>query len=1129
MRGRPTRRVAATVIIASVATSVAFTAVPGAAETGSAEPPSLISVAPPAPESATTNWGATLLAGERAADPDDHGVEPLPGGDPQVLEVRLRADTSIDDVAALQGRAAGVRVDPLFTRPAAELRAEQAEAERVSGVRQPDLTRWIVVRSPSAAIGERLAAELRADPAVTFVQAALPLSSGDDAGEERTGPTPRDPDDDLQGYLDPAPSGIDARWAWGQPAGRGDQVTVGVVDSGFDTNNDDLDRANSGVNLRPYAPSDERHGTHVLGILVADDDGQGIVGIASGARIRTVTSGSNTADGANAMNQLTSGMAGGDVVNVSQGVCPESDCLPVIPLVYSESSRAALTLAASRGIIVVVSGGNCTPSCGADLDLYADRLGNGAPGALVVGAGNSPEVAGCTSEDGASRSRIESSNYDGRIDLQGWGTCVYTTAPDDEYLYWGFTSAATPVVAGAAALLSSIAERTRGLNLSGDQVRRLLRTSGSPQVFGRGGNIGPLPNLRAAVLALGNIPLNDMFWQASTITTIPTSVGLDATWAGVEVGEPPPTCVNSIGRTTWYKYTPTTNQRLAVDTKGSDFDTFVMAWQFGGTSLAAVGCSDAGISAEVQARLDVDLVAGRTYYFQVGGVGVAAGRLALKFEPGANSRGACDLNGDGRDELVAGAPGEQIGRPARTAGAVFVQYGSATVPTGGALRSNESRKVQGKPQDGDEFGAAVACGDLDGDGYDELIVGEPGEKIDGLAGAGAVYIFAGTSSGVSTAARRLDQSTDGVPSGVAAGERFGAALATGDVTGDGIDDLVIGAPGESIDGKAEAGAVYVAVGSEKGLRRQVRRYTGASRGISGDAGAGDTFGAALAVGQVNKDRYADIVIGVPGASVQGNAGAGAAVVVFGSVKARLKDTAILTQRRVGPDQVPEAGDRFGAAVAVIDQDDDRRADVAVGVPGEDVVVGGANRADVGVVHVFEATRKPGPFLPRNVITLDQSMVAEADDADAGDEFGATLGVGNVDRVSGEDLVISAPGESDRGAQRSGIVHVFRGPSLARATFTIQQDRSGVPGLHEAGDRFGSSLGVIDLNGDGAADVAVGSTAESVGDVARAGAIVLVFGARKALATAGNLVVTEEAPVNLSAAEEGEAYSAAIGG
>ncbi len=256
-----------------------------------------------------------------------------------------------------------------------------------------------------------------------------------------------DPEEDNQRYLDVAPVGHGTEWAWPQPGGTGSRVTIAVIDSGFDTSHPDVDRADAPGVAIPHEPArDPRHGLQVLGILVADDDGAGIRGIAHDAGIRTINSGDTGADVARAIGLATAALGPGDVLSISQGIRAESGSDIVLPLVYSSAARDALRTAAAKGIITVVSAGNG----GANLDAYADRLGNDSPATIVVGGGGSGSVPGCGG--GTAGARVAVSNYGSRVDLQGWGECVRTTTTGNSYTWWGFTSAATPMVAGAGAL-----------------------------------------------------------------------------------------------------------------------------------------------------------------------------------------------------------------------------------------------------------------------------------------------------------------------------------------------------------------------------------------------------------------------------------------------------------------------------------------------------------------------------------------------------------------------------------------------------------------------------------------------------------------------------------------------------
>jgi hypothetical protein len=173
-------------------------------------------------------------------------------------------------------------------------------------------------------------------------------------------------------------------------------------------------------------------------------------------------------------------------------------------------------------------------------------------------------------------------------------------------------------------------------------------------------------------------------------------------------------------------------------------------------------------------------------------------------------------------------------------------------------------------------GKSMATGDFDGDGYDDLAIGDDEERpsvtrfaerpqyFDWVR-AGAVWVIPGGPNGLRPdAAVHLNQDSPGVPGHLESGERFGQTLAAGDLNGDGRDDLAIGTPRENIDGTYWAGAVAVLFGSPSGITTtgavDLNQTLGA---IPGDAEYRRRFGAALAIGNVNGDPYADLVVSAP--------------------------------------------------------------------------------------------------------------------------------------------------------------------------------------------------------------------------------------------------------------------------
>jgi len=278
-----------------------------------------------------------------------------------------------------------------------------------------------------------------------------------------------------------------------------------------------------------------------------------------------------------------------------------------------------------------------------------------------------------------------------------------------------------------------------------------------------------------------------------------------------------------------------------------------------------------------------------------------------------------DFNNDGFADLAVGVPREGVGA-AELAGAVNVLYGSTTglSGSGSQLFFQGGGGVTDVAEPFDSFGAALAAGDFDNDGFVDLAVGVPGEDLQAIPNAGAVNVLYGSTTGLSgTGGQFFSQDTTGVLGTAEPEDGFGAAVGAGDFDNDGFADLAIGVPAEDPGGAALAGAVNVLYGSAAKLTATGdQQFFQGNGGLIGVAEEGDFFGAALATGDYDNDSFADLAIGAPFEDVIGVLDAGAVNVLYGSA-GRLSGAGNqqFFQGNGGVLGTREEGDAFGSSLA----------------------------------------------------------------------------------------------------------------------------------------------------------------------------------------------------------------------
>jgi hypothetical protein len=401
---------------------------------------------------------------------------------------------------------------------------------------------------------------------------------------------------------------------------------------------------------------------------------------------------------------------------------------------------------------------------------------------------------------------------------------------------------------------------------------------------------------------------------------------------------------------------------------------------------------------------------------------------------------AGDVNGDGYSDVIIGAYFYDIAVLNDNRGAAFVYHGSAT-----GLSTTPASFLDDVTQNNASFAQTVStAGDVNGDGYGDVIVGAPQFTDGSSANEGRAYLYYGSAAGLGSSPGMV---LDGAN---AASNLFGYSVAcAGDVNNDGYSDLIISAFLRT-NNFASEGAMFIYHGSAAGISN-----TPAAVRDDGDqtfSGYGTSVSSA---GDVNGDGYSDVVVGSWSYDDGPNGNEGRAWVYYGGA------TGIAATPSVVLNPLNVADAYFGNSVSCAgDVNGDGYSDVIVGAYG---MTNGSNAGE-GLAYLFYGSAAGLSTTPATVLD---------DCGQAGAQFGRGVAcAGDINGDGYSDVVVSAPSYDEGGFNNEGQTFVYYGSAAGLSATPISQQDGGA----ETNMLFGIDIASAgDVNGDGFSDIVIGAS------------------------------------------------------
>ncbi len=390
----------------------------------------------------------------------------------------------------------------------------------------------------------------------------------------------------------------------------------------------------------------------------------------------------------------------------------------------------------------------------------------------------------------------------------------------------------------------------------------------------------------------------------------------------------------------------------------------------------------------------------------------------------------------------------------------------------------QGAETAGANEAGDGLGGAVAVGDFDGNGFDDLAMGAPYEDVGTTANAGAVAVNYADGLGVSHEDAQIWTAAE-MTGPVQQNAFLGYSLAAADLDQDGFEDLIVGAPYETIGGNFAAGAFYVLRGSALGLQPWLRRD-------QADFGSGteynDRFGWSVVAGNWNGDAYPDVAVGAPGE----NDLKGAVIWVLSTASGPVGSSTHIDLGHAGV--TPSAGEQLGFSLAAGD---------VMGGPEDEVIIGVPYMDDAGFEYGAIVVTPGSPSGPdRSASILYRQDQVSPGGSQRFSQFGRSVAAGRLMGGGYDAVAVGAPFHNVGGTTDAGQVVVVPGSAGGLdVSGAIAVTDAATGGVAENGDNFGLAVevGYFWDPADGYEDLAVGAPGQDFTSIASAGTVQILNG------------------------------------